>query len=69
MISFGQELFGGCGFFFVPLEGLYAIIFVNPWLLLPTKSVVFILRSKVGRPYLSGRRRRRGGISMPVSFP
>lgn len=40
MISFGQELLGGRGFFFAPLEGLHAIIFANSRLLLPTKFVV-----------------------------
>ena len=40
MISFGHELLGGHRFSLVPSKGLHAIIFVNPWLLLPTKSVV-----------------------------
>ena len=44
MISFDQELLGGRGFSLIPPEGLHAIIFVNPCLLLPTKSMVAYAR-------------------------
>ncbi|KAK9998190.1 hypothetical protein SO802_017793 [Lithocarpus litseifolius] len=40
------ELLGGCGFSLVPPEGLHAIIFVNPRLLLTTKSVVAYARKQ-----------------------
>jgi len=48
MTSFGHELLGDCGFSLIPFEGLHAIISANPWLLLPTKSVVAYAR-KQGR--------------------
>ena len=40
MTSFEQELLGSHGFSLIPPDSLHAIISANPWLLLPTKSVV-----------------------------
>ena len=40
MTSFEQELLGSREFFLIPPNGLSAIISANPWLLLPTKSMV-----------------------------
>ena len=40
MTLFEQELLGSCGFSLIPPDGLSAVIFANPWLFLPTKSVV-----------------------------
>ena len=42
--SFGQELLGSHGFSLNPLDGLHAIIFANPQLLLPTKSIMAYAR-------------------------
>jgi len=44
MTSFAKELLGSCGFSLIPPDGLYAIIFANPQLLLPTKSMVAYAR-------------------------
>ncbi|KAK9996732.1 hypothetical protein SO802_021418 [Lithocarpus litseifolius] len=44
--SFGQELLGERGFSLIPSEGLHTIIFANPLLLLPTKSVVVYARKQ-----------------------
>ena len=44
LTSFGQKLLGGCGFSLIPTKSLHAIISTNPWLLLPTKSVVAYAR-------------------------
>ena len=46
MTFFGQELFGGRGFSLIPLEGLHAINFVNPRMLLPIKSVAAYARKQ-----------------------
>ena len=46
MISFGQELLGGRGFSIIPFEGLHAIIFTNPWLLLRTKFMLAYARKQ-----------------------
>ena len=42
--SFEKELLGSRAFSLIPLDGLHAIISTNPWLLLPTKSVVVYAR-------------------------
>ena len=68
MTSFGGELLGGHGFSLIPSKSLHAIIFANPRLLFPTSLWWHTLGSKVGLPYLSGKRRRRGGICMLVSI-
>ena len=44
MTSFEKELLGSRAFSLIPLDGLHAIISTNPWLLLPTKSVVAYAR-------------------------
>ena len=44
MTSIEKELLGNYGFSLIPPDGLYAIIFANPRLLLPTKSVVAYVR-------------------------
>jgi len=44
MTSFEQELLGSREFFLIPPDSLHAIIFANPWLLLPTKFVVAYAR-------------------------
>ena len=44
MTSFGQELLDGGWFSIIPPDVLHAIIFANPWLLLPTKSMVAYAR-------------------------
>ena len=44
MISFEQELLRSHEFSLIPLDGLHAVISTNPWLLLPTKSVVAYAR-------------------------
>ena len=46
MISFEPELLGSRGFSLIPPNGLHAIIFANPRLLLPTKSVVAYARKQ-----------------------
>ena len=46
MTSFEQELMGSRGFSLVPLDGLSAIILVNPQLLLPSKSVLAYARKQ-----------------------
>lgn len=46
MTSFSKELLGGRGFSLVPLEGLHSIIFLNPWLLLPNRSVIAYARKQ-----------------------
>ena len=40
MTLFEQELLGSCGFSLIPPDGLSAVISTNPWLFLPTKSIV-----------------------------
>ena len=40
MTLFEQELLGNRGFSLIPPDGFSAVIFANPWLFLPTKSVV-----------------------------
>ena len=40
MTSFEKELMGSRGFSLIPLDRLSTIISVNPWLLLPSKSVL-----------------------------
>ena len=44
MTSFKKELMGSRGFFLVPSDGLSAVISTNPWLLLPSKSVLAYVR-------------------------
>ena len=46
MTSFEQELIGSCGFSFIPLDGLSAVISVNSRLLLPSKSVLVYARKQ-----------------------
>ena len=46
MTSFEQEFLGSCGFSFISLDGLHAIIFANLQSLLPTKSVVAYARKQ-----------------------
>ena len=46
MTSFEQELLGSREFSLIPPDGLSAIISANPWLLLPTKSVVAYARKQ-----------------------
>ena len=43
-----EELMGSRGFSFIPPDGLSAVILTNPWLLLPSKSVLAYAR-KQGR--------------------
>ena len=45
MTSFAKELLGSYGFSLIPPDGLHAIIFANPQLLLPTKSMVAYARN------------------------
>ena len=40
MTLFEQELLGNCEFSLIPPDGLSAVISTNPWLFLPTKSIV-----------------------------
>ena len=60
MTSFGQELLGGHGFSLIPPEGLHAIIFSNPWLLLPTKSVVAYARKQSRSAIFEWQRKEKG---------
>ena len=69
MISFEQELLGNRGFSPIPPDGLNAVIFANHRFLLPTKSVVAMLGSRVSLLYLSGMQRRKGGSGMLVISP
>ena len=46
MTSFEQELLGSREFSLIPPDGFSAIISANPWLLLPTKSVVAYARKQ-----------------------
>lgn len=46
MTSFSNELHSGYRFSLVPLEGLHAIISLNPRLLLPTKSMIAYARKQ-----------------------
>ena len=63
MTSFGRKLLGGRGFSLIPPKGLHAIISTNP-----PNPWWHTVGSKVGPPYLSGKRRRMGGIYMLVSI-
>ena len=60
MTSFGQELLGGHGFSLIPPEGLHAIIFSNPWLLLPTKSMVTYARKQSRSAIFEWQRKEKG---------
>ena len=40
MTSFEQELIDSCGFSLIPPDRLSMVISANPWLLLPSKSVL-----------------------------
>ena len=40
MTLFEQELLGSRGFSLIPPDGLSAVISANPWLFIPTKSIV-----------------------------
>ena len=46
MTSFEKELMGSRGFSLVPPDGLNAIISANPWLLLPSKSMLAYARKQ-----------------------
>ena len=69
MTSFEQELLGNHGFSLIPLDGLSVVISANPQLLVPTKSVWHMLRSKVSLLSLNGLRRKEGGSGMRVIIP
>ena len=44
MTSFEKELMDSCGFSLIPRDGLSTVISANPWLLLPSKSVLAYAR-------------------------
>lgn len=67
MISFSQELLGGCGFSLIPPEGLHATISANPLLLLLTKSVMAYAKKQSRLAIFRGKRRSKNGIGMLVS--
>ena len=67
MTSFEKELMGSRGFSLVPPNGLNAIISTNPWLLLPSKSMLAYAK-KQSLLSLSGMKRRKGGIGTPVTI-
>ena len=66
MISFGQELLGGHGF---SLEGLHAIIFANPRLLLPTKSVVAYDRKQSWSTIFEWKEKEKGWYLYASEYP
>ena len=69
MISFGQELLGGHGFSLIPLEGLHAIIFANPRLLLPTKSVVAYDRKQSWSTIFEWKEKEKGWYLYASEYP
>ncbi|XP_050287237.1 uncharacterized protein LOC126726153 isoform X2 [Quercus robur] len=69
MISFGQELFGGCGFSLIPLEGLLAIISANPRLLLLTKSMVVYVRKQSRSAIFELQEKEKGWCLYAGEFP
>ena len=60
MISFGLELLGDHGFYLSPPKGLHTIIFANPRLLLPTKSVVAFARKQSKSTIFEWQEKERG---------
>ena len=53
MTSFEKELMGSCGFSLILPDGLSAIISANPWLLLPSKSVLaYARKGGIGTPMI-----------------
>ena len=46
MKLFEQELAGSRGFSLIPFEGLSMVVSPNPWLLLPSKSVLAYARKQ-----------------------
>ena len=69
MITFGQELLGGRGFSIIPSEGLHAIIFTNPWLLLPTKFMLAYARKQSRSIIFEWQEKERGWYLYAGEFP
>ena len=69
MTSFGQELLGGRGFSLIPFEGLHAIIFANPRLLLPTKSVVAYARKQSRSTIFEWQEKEKGWYLYASEYP
>ena len=69
MISFGQELLSGHGFYLIPLKGLYAVISANPRLLLPTKSMVAYARKQSRSTIFEWQEKEKGWYLYTSEFP
>lgn len=69
MTSFRQELLGGYRFSLIPPEGLHAIISANPYLLLPTKSVVTYVKKQSGFAIFEWQEKEKGWYLYAGEYP
>ena len=62
-------MLGGRGFSLIPFEGLHAIIFANPRLLLPTKSVVAYARKQSRSTIFEWQEKEKGWYLYASEYP
>ena len=67
--SFGQELLGSHGVSLIPPDNLHAIIFANPRLLLPTKSVVVYARKQSRIAIFEWQKKKKGWYLYAGKYP
>ena len=69
MTFFGRELLGDRGFSLIPPKGLHVVIFANPQLLLPTKSMVAYARKQSRSTIFEWQEKENGWYFYAGEFP